>query len=490
VNLIDFQKAMQDGASVAALVASSIARAQAADVLNAFITTDFDNAASKARQTSYDASAPLKGIPFAHKDLFCTQGLRTTSGSKMLASFIPPYSASIVERLDQSGAICIGKASMDEFAMGSSNAHSAFGAVNNPWDLNRVPGGSSGGSAALVAARVVPFATASDTGGSIRQPAAFCGVTGIKPTYGRVSRFGMIAYASSLDQAGVIAQSAHDCASVLQVMAGFDSRDGTSLHDEVPNYVQALSQSLDGRKIGLPRQIFDIARDGLDSDLLKVVQEALKEFERAGAKLVPIDLPYLDEALAAYYVIAPAEASSNLSRFDGVRYGYRCENPKSLSDLYVRSRSEGFGSEVQKRILLGTYALSAGYFDAYYLRAQKVRRLIANAYNEAFKQVDLIAMPTTPTVAFEHSAANDPMAEKLADIFTVGVNLAGLPAISMPVGFSQAMPVGMQLIGPRLSESALLSASHQFQLRTNYHEQAPACFASAKHSTQTQGAAL
>ena len=393
---------------------------------------------------------------------------------------MPPYSATIVEKLDAVGAISIGKANMDEFAMGSANEHSYFGAVSNPWDLRRVPGGSSGGSAALVAARVVPYATASDTGGSIRQPAAFCGVTGFKPSYGRVSRYGMVAYASSLDQAGVIAQSAADCASVLQVMAGHDVRDGTSLDAPVPDYQKALTQSVVGLKIGLPRGIFGGAQAGLDPAVLAATRSALSSLEKLGAILVDIDLAHLDAALAAYYVIAPCEASSNLARFDGVRYGHRCENPKSLNDLYLRSRSEGFGAEVQKRILLGTYALSAGYFDAYYLRAQRVRRLIAQAYQAAFAHVDLIAMPTTPTVAFaKGQPESNPLSEILADIFTVGVNLAGLPAVSIPAGFSAGLPIGLQLIAPHLAEEKLFCAAHQFQLHTEFHRAVPPNFSNA-----------
>jgi aspartyl-tRNA(Asn)/glutamyl-tRNA(Gln) amidotransferase subunit A len=462
------------GVSTAALLDATIARAESAQALNAMISERFVQAKSELAALAAPDAHALSGIPMVHKDLFCTAGTRTTCGSKMLANFVPPYSATIVEKLDAVGAICVGKASMDEFAMGSSNEHSYFGAVSNPWDLSRVPGGSSGGSAALVAARVVPYATASDTGGSIRQPAAFCGVTGFKPSYGRVSRYGMVAYASSLDQAGVIAQSAADCATVLQVMAGFDVRDGTSLDVAVPDYRAALNTSVHGLKIGVPRAIFDGSQVGLDPVLLSTVQAALRTLEALGARLVQVDLAHLDAALAAYYVIAPCEASSNLARFDGVRYGHRCENPKSLADLYARSRAEGFGAEVRKRILLGTYALSAGYFDAYYLRAQRVRRLVSESYQAAFAQVDLIAMPTTPTVAFKKGDAGaNPMAEVLADIFTVGVNLAGLPAISIPAGFVSNLPVGLQLIAPHLREEALFSAAHQFQSHSDFHRQAP-----------------
>ena len=470
------------GVHATQFVEQAIERAQAAQPLNALITESFQPALLAA--VSLKIQHPLAGIPMAHKDLFCTTGVRTSCGSKMLENFVPPYSATIVEKLDAVGAISIGKANMDEFAMGSANEHSYFGAVSNPWNLRCVPGGSSGGSAALVAARVVPYATASDTGGSIRQPAAFCGVTGFKPSYGRVSRYGMVAYASSLDQAGVIAQSAADCAAVLQVMAGHDARDGTSLDVAVPDYQKALTHSVAGLRIGLPRGIFSGAQAGLDPAILNATRLALSSLEQLGAVLVDIDLAHLDAALAAYYVIAPCEASSNLARFDGVRYGHRCENPKSLNDLYLRSRSEGFGVEVQKRILLGTYALSAGYFDAYYLRAQRVRRLIAQAYQAAFANVDLIAMPTTPTVAFEKGQQqSNPLSEILADIFTVGVNLAGLPAVSIPAGFSAGLPIGLQLIAPHLAEEKLFCAAHQFQLQTEFHRVAPPLF-----STTSPGA--
>ena len=472
-DLAYFQAEKARGVRAIELVEQAIARTQAAMPLNALITDSFTSALSSAASANLPEH-PLAGIPMAHKDLFCTNGVRTSCGSKMLANFVPPYSATIVEKLDAAGAISIGKANMDEFAMGSANEHSYFGAVSNPWNLSCVPGGSSGGSAALVAARVVPYATASDTGGSIRQPAAFCGVTGFKPSYGRVSRYGMVAYASSLDQAGVIAQSAADCASVLQVMAGHDVCDGTSLDAPVPDYQKALTQSVSGLKIGLPRGIFGGAQAGLDPAVLAATRAALSSLEKLGAILVDIDLAHLDAALAAYYVIAPCEASSNLARFDGVRYGHRCENPNSLNDLYLRSRSEGFGPEVQKRILLGTYALSAGYFDAYYLRAQRVRRLIAQAYQAAFAQVDLIAMPTTPTVAFaKGQPESNPLSEILADIFTVGVNLAGLPAVSIPAGFSAGLPIGLQLIAPHLAEEKLFCAAHQFQLHTEFHRVAP-----------------
>ena len=458
------------------LLADALAAAQSATQLNAFISIDADGA--RARAAAADAAlaagaAPaLAGIPFVHKDIFCTNGLRTTCGSRMLENFVPPYDATVVERLKSAHAVSIGKANMDEFAMGSSNENSAFGAVRNPWDAARVPGGSSGGSAAAVAAGIVPFATGTDTGGSIRQPAAFCGVTGLKPTYGRVSRFGMIAYASSLDCAGVLARSAEDCAQVFGAIAGHDPRDATSVDAAAEDCVAGLSKSLHGVRIGVARDYFGA---GVESAVGAAVHAALRELEKLGATLVDIALPNAALAIPAYYVIAPAEASSNLARYDGVRYGHRCADPKSLEDLYTRSRSEGFGAEVQRRILVGTYALSAGYYDAYYLRAQRARRVIADDFNDAFKHVDLIAGPTAPTVAFklgEKSA--DPLAMYAADVNTVAVNLAGLPAISLPAGFSDGLPVGLQLIAPAFAESRLLQAGHQLQQVTDFHLRTPA----------------
>lgn len=460
--------------SVRELLDAALARANACEHLNAWISRcdpqPLRAAADAIDARAADASA-LAGIPYAHKDLFCTMGVRTTCGSRMLEHFVPPYSATVHERVEAAGALLLGKANLDEFAMGSSNEHSFFGAVANPWDSSRVPGGSSGGSAALVAARVVPFATATDTGGSIRQPAAYCGVTGIKPSYGRVSRWGMVAYASSLDQGGVIAQSAADCAHVLQVMAGFDPRDATSLDAPVEDYVGQLGQPLRGLRIGVPSCFFSA---GVSAGVTTAVRTALAELAAAGAELVEIDLPHAALAIAAYYVIAPAEASSNLARYDGVRYGHRCESPRDLDDLYRRSRSEGLGAEVQRRILVGSYVLSSGYFDAYYLRAQRVRRLIAQDYAQAFDRVDLIAGPTAPTVAFKRGEKlADPVAMYAEDVNTVGVNLAGLPAISLPCGFDQGLPVGLQLIGPSLSEARLLAAAHQYQLLTDWHTREP-----------------
>jgi len=417
------------------------------------------------------ASGPLAGLPFAHKDLFCTDGLRTTAGSRMLADFVPPYESTVGARLKAAGAVCIGKANMDEFAMGSSNENSAFGAVRNPWDNACVPGGSSGGSAALVAAGVVPFATGSDTGGSVRQPAAFCGVTGFKPTYGRVSRYGMIAFASSLDQAGVIARHARDCAEVLGILAGFDPRDATSVERPGEDYVAACTQGVRGLRIGIARELYS---EGVRDQVADCTRAALAELERAGAVLVDVELPRLPLSVPAYYVIAPAEASSNLSRYDGVRYGHRASGVLDLNELYCRSRSEGFGDEVKRRILVGSFVLSAGYYDAYYLRAQQVRRLIAEDFQRAFAQVDLIAGPTTPDVAFRVGAKSaDPLAMYAADINTVAVNLAGLPAMSLPCGFVDGLPVGLQLIGPAWGEARLFAAGHGYQQLSDWHRQTP-----------------
>ncbi|HXD83993.1 MAG TPA: Asp-tRNA(Asn)/Glu-tRNA(Gln) amidotransferase subunit GatA, partial [Rudaea sp.] len=427
--------------SATELAQSALARARARGDLNAFITLD-ENAALAAAQRSEGrfSNGALVGIPFAHKDIFCTNGVRTTCASRMLENFVPPYDAGVVEHLRDVYAVSIGKTNMDEFAMGSSNENSFFGAVKNPWDTTRVPGGSSGGSAAAVAAGIVPFATGTDTGGSIRQPAAFCGITGLKPTYGRVSRWGMIAYASSLDCAGVLARSAEDCMYVLSAIAGHDARDATSVARGIDNYNAAFSTTLQGIKIGIAREYFGA---GVEDGVGAAVREALAQYEKLGATLVDVSLPNAHLAIPAYYVIAPAEASSNLARYDGVRYGRRCADPQSLEDLYTRSRGEGFGAEVRRRILVGTYALSAGYYDAYYLRAQRARRVIANDFVEAFKHVDLIAGPTAPTVAFKlGEKTSDPLAMYAADVNTVAVNLAGLPAISIPVGFSESLPVG------------------------------------------------
>lgn len=447
--------------------------------LNAYITETFDHAqaqaqASDARRAAGKALSPLDGIPMAHKDIFCTQAIRTTAGSKMLQNFVPSYDAFIVERLNQAGAVMTGKVSMDEFAMGSSNERSYFGAVKNPWHTDCIPGGSSGGSAAVVAARLVPYATGSDTGGSIRQPAAYCGISGIKPTYGTLSRWGMIAYASSLDQAGVMAQSALDLALVMNAMSGHDPKDSTSSQKTHTQFDTELHQPLNGVKIGLPRQYFQ----GLNAAMSDKIMAAAKVYESLGATLIEIDLAHSEASIAAYYLIASAEASSNLARYDGVRYGHRSQSALDLASLYRESRNEGFGEEVKRRILIGTYALSAGYYDAYYEQARRARRAILNAFNAAFEQVDVILSPTTPTPAFKlGSKLDDPVEMFLGDLYTVAVNLAGLPALSHPCGFIDGLPVGAQLIGAHFSEPRLLNLAHQYQQHTDFHQQIPAKFA-------------
>jgi aspartyl-tRNA(Asn)/glutamyl-tRNA(Gln) amidotransferase subunit A len=443
--------------------------------LNAFITVAAESALAAAERADQALRAgeagPLTGIPIAHKDIFCTQGLRTSCGSRMLDSFVAPYDATIVERLASAGAVVLGKTNMDEFAMGSSNETSWYGPVKNPWDAARVPGGSSGGSAAAVAARLCAAATASDTGGSIRQPAALCGITGIKPTYGRCSRWGMIAFASSLDQAGVMARSAADAAFILDEMAGFDARDSTSADVEVPDYVDALDDDLHGLRIGLPKEYFGA---GLDPRIGDAVMAAIKEYETLGAEIVEISLPNSPLSVPVYYVVAPAECSSNLARFDGVRYGHRCESPKDLQDLYERSRAEGFGPEVQRRIMIGTYVLSAGYYDAYYLKAQKIRHLIADDFKRAFEQVDVIMGPTSPTTAFAlGSKVDDPVSMYLNDIYTIAANLAGLPGMSIPVESVDGLPVGLQIIGNYFQEARLLNVAHRYQHVTHWHQAAP-----------------
>lgn len=439
--------------------------------LNSIITSNADAARARA---AGPLEGSLAGLPILHKDIFCTQGLRTTCGSKMLGDWIPPYSATVVEKLNAAGMVTLGKANMDEFAMGSSNETSYFGAVKNPWDTDKVPGGSSGGSAAAVAAGLVPVATGTDTGGSIRQPAALCGITGIKPTYGRCSRYGMIAFASSLDQAGVFARSAKDCAMVLGPMSGFDPRDSTSADVPAEDYLAAIEKPLTGLRVGKPREFF---AEGLESETGARVEEGLAELEKLGATIVDISLPRMDLCVPVYYVIAPAEASSNLSRYDGVRFGYRCEEPEGLEDLYTRSRSEGFGREVQRRITIGTYVLSHGYFDAYYLQAQKVRRLVSEDFAKAFEQVDVIAGPTTQAPAFGLGAKSaDPVAMYLNDIYTIAANLAGLPGLSMPAGLAGGLPVGLQLVGPAFAEGRLLNVAHMFQQATDHHRLQPAAF--------------
>jgi len=449
--------------------------------LNSFITVTAEQALAQAAHADQRIAAgdesPLLGIPIAHKDIFCTAGIRTTCASRMLDNFVSPYDATVVERLAHAGAVLIGKTNMDEFAMGSSSETSFYGAVRNPWDPDKVPGGSSGGSAAAVAAGLCAAATGTDTGGSIRQPAALSGLTGVKPTYGRVSRYGMIAFASSLDQAGTLTRSAEDAALMLDAMAGFDPLDSTSLDEPVPALAAGLNDDLERMTIGVPDNFFD---DGLDQDNAAAVQSALAELEKLGARLKTISLPNIHLSVPTYYVVAPAEASSNLSRFDGIRFGHRSEAaPESdLIEFYKRNRGEGFGPEVRRRILTGTYVLSAGYFDAYYLKAQKARQLISRDFREAFGDVDLIAGPTTPTPAFGvGQKMDDPISMYLNDIYTIGANLAGLPALSIPCGFVGGLPVGLQLIGPHLSEARLLQLAHRYQRLTDWHLRTPAAFA-------------
>ena len=446
--------------------------------LNSFITVTESEALNAASEADKARSAgkvgPLNGLPIAHKDIFCTQGIKTTCGSKMLNNFISPYDATIVKKISNAGAVILGKCNMDEFAMGSSNETSFFGPVKNPWNLECTPGGSSGGSAASVAARLTPVSTGTDTGGSIRQPAALTGTVGLKPTYGRVSRYGMIAFASSLDQAGVITRSAEDAARMLSVIAGFDKRDSTSIDCPVPDYLTGINKSVKDLRIGVVRQHFE--KDS-EEKTLAAIKNALSEFKSLGVEVVEIDLPNIDLSVPAYYVVAPAECSSNLSRFDGVRFGHRAKNSKDLFDFYCRSRGEGFGDEVKRRIMTGTYVLSAGYYDAYYKKAQQVRQLIAKDFKEAFSKVDLIASPTTPSPAFKiGEKVNDPIKMYLNDIYTIGANLAGLPAMSIPCGFVNNLPIGMQLVGPHFSEEVLLRCGHKYQKETAWHMACPEAF--------------
>jgi aspartyl-tRNA(Asn)/glutamyl-tRNA(Gln) amidotransferase subunit A len=443
--------------------------------INSFITQTPELALAQAKAADDRRAAGetglLLGMPLAHKDIFCTKDVLTTCASKMLGNFKAPYNATVVEKLNAAGMTTLGKVNMDEFAMGSTTENSAFGVTRNPWCLDSVPGGSSGGSAAALAAGLAPIATGTDTGGSIRQPAAFCGVTGIKPTYGSVSRYGMIAYASSLDQGGPMGKTAEDCAHLLAAMAGFDERDSTSAEGDRPDYVSQLNAPLTGLKVGLPKEYFG---EGLSESVRTATLAAAAELEKLGATLVDVVLPNTAHAVPAYYVIAPAEASSNLSRYDGVRFGHRCDNPKDLTDLYTRSRAEGFGAEVKRRIMVGAYVLSAGYYDAYYLKAQRVRRLIKEDFMSAFAQCDVILGPVAPTPAWKlGEKTSDPTAMYLADIYTIPVNLAGLPAITMPAGFSGALPIGVQLIGNYFSEPRLLNVAHQFQQATNHHQAFP-----------------
>jgi aspartyl-tRNA(Asn)/glutamyl-tRNA(Gln) amidotransferase subunit A len=446
--------------------------------LNSFITVTEELALQQAQQADKNIAQGtaniLTGIPIAHKDLFCTKDVKTSCGSKMLDNFIAPYDATLVEKLRQAGMILLGKTNMDEFAMGTSNETSFYGPAANPWNLQMVPGGSSGGSAAAVAAGLAPAATGTDTGGSIRQPAAYCNITGLKPTYGRVSRYGMVAFASSLDQAGPMAKTAADIALLLNAMAGFDSKDSTSVKKQVPDYSATLNDTLKGLKIGLPVEYF---AEGLDTGLALRIDAAISELKKLGATIKEVTLANSKLAVPVYYIIAPAECSSNLARFDGVRYGHRCKNPVNIDDLYLRSRGEGFGDEVKRRIMIGTYVLSAGYIDAYYLKAQKVRRLISEDFTKAFSEVDVLLGPTTPTPAFTiGSKVHDPVSMYLNDIYTSAINLAGLPALSMPAGFTEGLPVGVQLIGNYFSESKLLNIAHQYQQVTDWHKQIPEGF--------------
>lgn len=443
---------------------------------NSFITLSEEQALLQAKAADASRAAghatPLTGLPVAHKDLFCTQGIRTSCGSRMLDNFVSPYNATLVERLNQAGMVTLGKTNMDEFAMGSSNESSYYGPARNPWDAQRVPGGSSGGSAAAVAARLVPAATGSDTGGSIRQPAALCGITGLKPTYGRISRYGMIAYASSFDQAGPMTRSAEDAALLLQAMAGEDPLDSTCAVHPVPDYRASLNNSLSGLRIGLPKEYF---AEGTDPEILQRVREAVAEFEKMGAQVKEISLPNTQLSIPAYYILAPAEASSNLSRFDGVRYGHRCAAPKDLEDLYKRTREEGFGTEVKRRIMVGTYALSEGFYDAYYRKAQQIRRLIQQDFVRVLQDVDVIMAPVTPCAAFPLGEKNsDPVSMYMEDVFTLSLNLAGLPGMSIPCGFSGHLPVGLQLIGNYFDEARLLNIAHQYQQVTDWHQHTPA----------------
>ena len=445
-------------------------------LVNAFITVDPDRSLAQARAADARIAAGqgggLTGIPLAQKDIFCAQGWRTTCGSKMLGNFVSPYDATIIERFNAAGAVILGKTNMDEFAMGSSNETSYFGAVKNPWDVTRVSGGSSGGSAAAVAAQMAPAATGTDTGGSIRQPAAMCNLTGLKPTYGVVSRYGMIAYASSLDQGGPMAQTAEDCALLLNVMAGFDERDSTSLERPGEDYTRDLEMPLTGLRIGLPKEFFG---EGCDAGVMQRIEAAIADYRKLGAETVEVSLPNMKLAVPAYYVIAPAEASSNLSRYDGVRYGYRAPDYADLNDMYAKSRAQGFGDEVKRRILIGTYVLSHGYYDAYYLQAQRIRRLIANDFVAAFRQCDVILGPTSPTTAFRlGEKTDDPVQMYLSDIYTIAVNLAGLPGVSLPCGLADGLPVGLQLIGDYFSEARLLNVAHRYQQATEWHRLRPA----------------
>ncbi|MCY4045772.1 MAG: Asp-tRNA(Asn)/Glu-tRNA(Gln) amidotransferase subunit GatA [Cellvibrionales bacterium] len=477
LTLAELQQGLKDKRfSSLELTQSYLARIKDFDAtINSFITVTDELALTAAKladeQLAKGNTSPLTGIPLAHKDIFCTDGVKTSCASKMLDNFIAPYNATVIEKLNQQHSVMLGKTNMDEFAMGSSNENSFYGACKNPWEVSCVPGGSSGGSAAAVAAGFAPAATGTDTGGSIRQPAAFCGLTGLKPTYGVVSRYGMVAYASSLDQGGVITKNAEDAAIFLNAIAGFDAKDSTSVEKANEDYTRLLSASLQGKVIGLPEEYFS---DQVDSAISQSIEAAKKVLEQQGVTFKSVNLKTTEQAISAYYIIAPSEASANLQRYDGVRYGYRCDNPKDLEDMFVRSRTEAFGEEVQRRILIGTYALSAGFYDAYYRKAQKIRRLIKEDFENAFAVCDFILAPTTPTPAFKIGAnTKDPVAMYLEDIFTISVNLAGLPALSLPCGFKGNLPIGMQLIGKPFSEAELLQAAHQFQQATDWHTKTP-----------------
>ncbi len=478
-SITDLAQGLRSGEySSVELAQAYLSRIKQHKALNSFITVTEDLALQAAKQAderiAKGEATPLTGIPIAHKDIFCTEGVLTSCGSKMLHNFIAPYNATVVEKLNAAGAVMLGKLNMDEFAMGSSNETSHYGAVKNPWQTDCVSGGSSGGSAAAVAARLAVCATGTDTGGSIRQPASHCGITGLKPTYGRVSRYGMIAYASSLDQGGPMAHSAEDAAILLQTMAGFDEKDSTSVDMPVPVYDALLGNDIKGVTIGLPKEFFG---EGLNNDVATVIDQAIKEFQKLGATVKEVSMPNLKLAIPAYYVIAPAECSANLSRFDGVRFGYRCQNPQDLKDLYTRSRGEGFGKEVKRRILMGTYALSAGYYDAYYLKAQKIRRLISGDFKRVLQEVDVIMGPVAPSTAFGiGEKIGNPIEMYLSDIYTIAVNLAGLPAMSIPAGFAESKPVGLQIIGNYFAEDRLLNIAHQYQQVTDWHQQIPKGF--------------
>ena len=476
-SVVDLQRGLRAREfSSVELTQSCLARIEALDGrLNSLITVTGEQALAQAlaadKRLARGDGGPLTGIPLLHKDIFCTRGVLTSCGSRMLDNFVAPYDATVVQRLDAAGMCMLGKTNMDEFAMGSSTESSCFGPVHNPWDLDRVPGGSSGGSAAAVAARLSPLATGTDTGGSIRQPAAMCGITGIKPTYGRVSRYGLVAFASSLDQGGIMARSAEDAAFGLAAMAGFDERDSTSIQRPVEDYPATLADSIAGLRIGVPKEYFD---QGLDADVAARVHEALAEFERLGAIIADVSLPHAPLSIPVYYVVAPAECSSNLSRYDGVRFGHRAREASDLLDMYKRSRSEGFGAEVKRRILVGTYVLSAGYYDAYYLKAQQLRRRIGEDFQKVFEDFDVIMGPTAPGAAFRlGEKTDDPISMSLCDVYTTGVNLAGLPAASIPVGFADGLPVGLHLIGNYFQEARLLNAAHQYQQVSDWHLQTP-----------------